>query len=335
MNEQEYIDDAPTLGTDDPELWNLKKMKTLRFEKDFRDQSVLFVHYQYEGDYNHILTKLVSLVPVMPATLKLLIVGMPENATKLDTSIAQRFQQMMKGKHRQPTLVLFVQNPDKIALLEEIFTGRGSDHRLLDGLKLKKAELAADVLLYSWGCARNGKLGLTDNYMGEYDSDNLPEFYQRNDLSTAVDDYRESGILPKGFTVDPTLSPQQVEDLLDFDQRSLFTIRPQPIVSLLGKTFSQICLGKEHCIAVTEEGEMYAWGSNSRGQLGIPVKSTEKTVDFVSFGHEAPQDDDDAGVPDGRSQSAQSASQAQSEDIAMRPLVQVTKTITASYVGVP
>ena len=124
---------------------------------------------------------------------------------------------MMKGKHRTPTLVLFVQKSDKLALIEEIFTGRGSDHHLIAGLKLKKAELMQDNLLYSWGCARNGKLGLADNFMGEYDSDNLPEFYQRSDLCSTVDDYRESGILPKGFTVDPAMTPQQVEDVLDFE----------------------------------------------------------------------------------------------------------------------
>ena len=66
----------------------MKKMKTLRFAKDFHDASVLFANYQYEDDYNHILTKLVSLVPVLPASLKLLVVAMPEKATKLDTSIA-------------------------------------------------------------------------------------------------------------------------------------------------------------------------------------------------------------------------------------------------------
>ena len=158
-----------------------------------------------------------------------------------------------------------------------------------------------DQLLYSWGCARNGKLGLTDDFMGDFDADNLPEFYQRSDLSSAVDDFNESGILPKGFSIDPALSPPEVEDLLDFEQRSLFTTRPQPLISLLGKQFSQISLGKEHCIAVTTDGNLYAWGSNSRGQLGLPVKSTEKKVEFISLGHEPAPDEESVAVPDARS----------------------------------
>ena len=70
---------------------------------------------------------------------------------------------------------------------------------------------------------------------------------------------------------------------------------------------------------------MYAWGSNSRGQLGIPVKTTEKKVEFISIGHEQPPDDDDAiSVPDARSQSVASSvvsGTEDAEDIAFRPLV--------------
>ena len=99
MNEQEYIDEAPIPGTDAPELWNIKKMKSLRFAKDFSDVSVMCVHYHFEDDYNHILLKLVGLVPVLPASIKLLIVTMPDNVARIDTSIAQRFQQLMQGKH--------------------------------------------------------------------------------------------------------------------------------------------------------------------------------------------------------------------------------------------
>ena len=80
-NEREYIEFAPT----EPEIMSLKKMRKLSFHKKFDDAKVIFVHYQYEYSYNHLLQKLLSLVPVMPAGLQALIISMPPDATFLDT----------------------------------------------------------------------------------------------------------------------------------------------------------------------------------------------------------------------------------------------------------
>lgn len=51
------------------------------------------------------------------------------------------------------------------------------------------------------------------------------------------------------------------------------------MVKTLGASFVvQIACGLEHAIALTNNGELYTWGSNSDGQLGLgqDVKSSIK-----------------------------------------------------------
>jgi hypothetical protein len=45
---------------------------------------------------------------------------------------------------------------------------------------------------------------------------------------------------------------------------------PQAIESLLGCQIKRVAVGHEHMAAITEAGELYAWGTNSSGQLGLP-----------------------------------------------------------------
>jgi alpha-tubulin suppressor-like RCC1 family protein len=33
--------------------------------------------------------------------------------------------------------------------------------------------------------------------------------------------------------------------------------------------FDQIACGSEHCMALTTDGELYSWGLNFKGQLGV------------------------------------------------------------------
>jgi alpha-tubulin suppressor-like RCC1 family protein len=54
-------------------------------------------------------------------------------------------------------------------------------------------------------------------------------------------------------------------------------------VSLLGTKLTKIISGKDHVLAMNEERELYAWGSNEKGQLGIDAKLTTKEIEFVSF----------------------------------------------------
>lgn len=44
---------------------------------------------------------------------------------------------------------------------------------------------------------------------------------------------------------------------------------PQPVRSLSNRGIRQIACGDCHCIAITAEGELFSWGRNQNGQLGI------------------------------------------------------------------
>lgn len=74
----------------DAEIISIKRLKKLDFKKQFEDAQVLFINYQYENSYNHILTKLLSLAAIMPTMLQAIIVGLPPNATFVDTHIAEQ-----------------------------------------------------------------------------------------------------------------------------------------------------------------------------------------------------------------------------------------------------
>lgn len=43
---------------------------------------------------------------------------------------------------------------------------------------------------------------------------------------------------------------------------------PKQIESLTGKKVINIAIGSMHCVAITEDGELYGWGRNEHGQLG-------------------------------------------------------------------
>jgi alpha-tubulin suppressor-like RCC1 family protein len=73
---------------------------------------------------------------------------------------------------------MLIRNEDKINLVSRIFKGKGRRHQLIQGLTLS-ASLAPDTLLYSWGSAKNGKLGISNNYFSDLiDGENHTQFYK-------------------------------------------------------------------------------------------------------------------------------------------------------------
>ena len=50
-------------------------------------------------------------------------------------------------------------------------------------------------------------------------------------------------------------------------------IRPYPclIKSLCGVVVTSVSVAENHCLALTNQGDLYAWGSGKYGQLGVGV----------------------------------------------------------------
>lgn len=47
------------------------------------------------------------------------------------------------------------------------------------------------------------------------------------------------------------------------------TLQPEPLPGLQGKTVIQVTIGDYHYAALTNKGEMYTWGKNDHGELGL------------------------------------------------------------------
>lgn len=52
--------------------------------------------------------------------------------------------------------------------------------------------------------------------------------------------------------------------------------KPQAIESLRGKKVIHVSVGALHCLAVTDTGQVYAWGDNDHGQQGNGSTSVNK-----------------------------------------------------------
>jgi hypothetical protein len=127
-------------------------------------------------------------------------------------------------------------------------------------------------------------LGISDNYATEFDQDQLPKFYLDDKIEQNNDDF-ETFLSKSNISIEK-LSEQEIENLknmMDFQNRVIFTPKPQPIVKLIGMKASKIVAGQHHCMFLTQDHEVYAWGSNSHGQLGISKSQTLKSTEFTIY----------------------------------------------------
>lgn len=132
-------------------------------------------------------------------------------------------------------------------------------------------------LLYSWGSARKGKLGLSNSY-GEMKT--YSNFYTECINICAQQEYMDEENadqmdMQTSFThntLDSSISGNNIGTNHYHHQgvkENLFAVRPQPIISLLGEKIKQIAVGREHCLVITTSGQVYSWGDNSKHQLGL------------------------------------------------------------------
>ena len=104
------------------------------------------------------------------------------------------------------------------------------------------ATLSEGTLLYTWGSAAFGKLGVGLSSLD--DCEEVSEFV-REDLTRTKLKYE------------------------DVDSYQYYTYAPQPVVSFLGLKIKKVEAGLNHFLALTTSGELYAWGDNSQCQLGL------------------------------------------------------------------
>jgi hypothetical protein len=87
MNEKAYIEgqlDREGL----PEQMKASKIKK-QVKRTFGDEAdstskLLFVNFQFENSYNHILTKLIPLVRTIPGSVLAMVISLPPDATFCD-----------------------------------------------------------------------------------------------------------------------------------------------------------------------------------------------------------------------------------------------------------
>lgn len=200
--------------------------------------------------------------------------------------------------------------------------------------------------------------------MADFEAENLKDFYTPYNVGVSANDFAEYGMIPHEFESSQRyrngdLTDQQIEDLLDFESRCIYTTKPQVVVSLVGKIPTKIYNGRDHMVVMTDEGHLYTWGNNEDGQLGLPRKQTLKVVEFTSFQTEQEEKKDahhpkrsdvgdslDQGTQQSEENSLKDESGTDQEGVTSTervtanqyiqlPLSPVTKQVHLNYVGVP
>ncbi|MGG5368726.1 RCC1 domain-containing protein [Enterococcus sp. AZ196] len=142
--------------------------------------------------------------------------------------------------------------------------------------------ITTDGELYAWGDGRNGKVGIgstTNQWIPQ--KVNLPEkvsFVATGQAHlTAVYAVTESGkVYAWGYgsrTLIPWLgetntTPKEIDDLTNLSQ---------------SEGIKKIAVGYQHVMVLTNEGNLYVWGLNAEGQLGLGNTTTRNRPTKVTF----------------------------------------------------
>ena len=213
------------------------------------DNKILLVNYQYKGDYEFFLKKLYYLYSLRP---KLVIISYPD-----DEGIKPYFLNRL-AEHNDVKVVM-VKQSDKEILLNRmtIMTGKKLNRKMVLGGINVSCEILHNHVIYSWGCAYNGKLGIGEMQHLENNSDfqvACPVSFNRE-----YHDMANSGGLNY--------------------HKHIYTHVPQIVLENYGQQFKSISCGRDHSVALTQkEGLVYVWGDNTYAQLGVNLKNNSLNI---------------------------------------------------------
>jgi alpha-tubulin suppressor-like RCC1 family protein len=91
----------------------------------------------------------------------------------------------------------------------------------------------------------------------------LSHFYIDDKIEANSDDF-EQFVANKNLNIH-NLSADKIEklkNLMEFESRTIFTVKPQPVVTLMGTELSKIVCGNDHVLVLTQDHKLYSWGSN-------------------------------------------------------------------------
>ncbi|XP_052796353.1 E3 ubiquitin-protein ligase HERC2-like isoform X2 [Mya arenaria] len=123
--------------------------------------------------------------------------------------------------------------------------------------------LTDEGLVYSWGDGDFGKLG-----RGGSEGCNVPK---------EVDRLRGQGVVQIECGAQFSLARTKSGQVWTWGKGDYFRLghgsdahvrRPTLVEGLVGKKIVHVAVGALHCLAVTENGQVYAWGDNDHGQQG-------------------------------------------------------------------
>ena len=121
---------------------------------------VVFVNYLSE-DCTYMLKKLLSLADLIFEHMKVLIISLPPDSTSMEQSsyFARRLCQAFydRGGELQ---IFFIRHEDKQDYIQRVFKRDKKHFTLLSESRLSLS-LSEGTLLYAWGSANKGKLGLS------------------------------------------------------------------------------------------------------------------------------------------------------------------------------
>ena len=179
-------------------------------------------------------------------------------------------KQLKKPNELKPTVNVALTHDNYLKGIKEFSLGYG--HSLA---------LMKDGKIYSWGWNERGQLGLSDK------EDRLSP-----SLVTALEDKSITKLSTQDFDKHHSLAMDSEGRVYSWGQNNHGQLglgdkedrlSPEEIEFFSDKSIIQISLGKFHSLALDNEGQVYSWGWNEGGQLGLEDKKDKFEPSLIPY----------------------------------------------------